>query len=392
MKLLNSLVTLGTACVALASNVLELTDKNFQSVVVDSKIPTIVDIYASWCGHCKRLNPVYEELADAFSHAKGKIQVVKIDGDIHRKTAKKYGVTGFPTIKFFGADGSVEDVQVGRDLDSLAGYISEKSGVPRKFVNAAQSAVVQINDKNFEEIVGDEKKVAIVAFTASWCGHCKNLKPVYKELAAIYAGDEEVVIGEVDTTEGGATQITERFGVRSYPTILVFPYGKIPESAEEVQQYKEARTLEAFTQTINQLAGTGRAPDGSLTRYAGRYTKLDRLSRDFVKAAGDARALVRESIVKAMVQAKDDGQTVFLEAAKVYLKFAEKIEESEAYLDKEVKRLSNIIARGGLKKSKLDELTKKLNILKTYIPGYVLDADLEKPKKAEKKEEKKDEL
>lgn len=89
MKFTTGLISvLNLAAAVLGSSVVELTEKNFQSVVVDSKIPTIVDVYASWCGHCKRLAPVYDELADAFAHAKGKVQVVKIDGDIHRKISK----------------------------------------------------------------------------------------------------------------------------------------------------------------------------------------------------------------------------------------------------------------------------------------------------------------
>lgn len=365
MKLFSNIFIVATA--VLASNVIELTEKNFKSVVVDSKIPTLVDIYASWCGHCKRLNPVYDELADSFSHAKGKIQIVKIDGDIHSKISKDYGVTGFPSIKFFDKDGSIEDVKVGRSLEALSGYISDKTGVQKKFQIPKASAVESLSDTNFDEIVGDKNKVAIVAFTAEWCGHCKNLKPIYKDLAEIFKDDEDVIIGEVDTSAGESESLQKRFQIKSYPTILVFPAGEIPESADDVEIYQGPRTIEAFTEHVNSLSGVNRSPDGSLNLFAGRYDTLDKIAKEFVKADVDDRATLRERIVKFMVGANKEGKKLAEEASKQYLKIAEKIESNEGYLEKELKRLSNILSRGGLKKSKSDELTKKLNIIKVFL-------------------------
>lgn len=389
MKLFAGLVTIFVlVCMTVASNVIELTDKNFQSVVVDSKIPTIVDIYASWCGHCKRLNPVYDELATAFSHLKSKVQIVKIDGDIHRKTAKKYGVTGFPTIKFFNADGSIDDVNVPRDLDSLSNFITEKTGLRKKFSIPQPSIVTSLSDSNFETTVGEKNKTAIVAFTASWCGHCKTLKPIYKEVAEIFRYDDNVVIAEVDTTAGEAKGLMAKFGVSSFPTILVFPYGEIPE-ASEVEQYKGPRTLDALVERVNILAGTGRKTDGSLNDYAGRFKKLDSFAKEFVEATSEIRGFIKEKIVRFMFNAHAEKKIAAESAAKQYLKIAEKVEASEEYLEKEIKRLSGIISRGGLKRSKLDELSKKLNILKIFVPGAEPDEEEqteEEPVVADKKE------
>lgn len=367
MKLLFNILTL--AAVVLASHVIELNGKNFKSVVVDSKIPTLVDIYASWCGHCKNLEPVYEELAGAFAHAKGQVQIVKIDGDEHRKISKKYGVTGFPSIKFFNKDGSVEEVEVGRDFKSLSQYITDKTGIRTKIPNTKASAVESITDENFDEIVNDVKKVAIVAFTAEWCGHCKSLKPIYKQLAEVYKDDENVVIGEINVSEGQAARLQGRFKVNSFPTILAFPFGELPESSEDVKIYQGARTLEAFTDYVNALSGVNRAPDGSLNEFAGRYATLDMAAKQFVKADSDGRAFLREKISKFMADANEAGEKLAEAASEHYLKYADKIEANKEYLEKEIKRLSGITARGGLKKSKIDELTKKLNILRVYFNG-----------------------
>ena len=51
------------------------------------------------CGHCKHLAPVYEELADAYLHAKDKVTIAKVDADAHRDLGQRFGVSGFPTLK-----------------------------------------------------------------------------------------------------------------------------------------------------------------------------------------------------------------------------------------------------------------------------------------------------
>lgn len=357
------------ASAVLAAKVIELTDENFKSVVVDSKIPTLVDIYASWCGHCKRLSPIYDELAESFSHAQKEIQIVKIDGDIHRKVAKQYKVTGFPAIKFFDKDGSVEEVNVGRSLEALSDYITDKTGVQKKFKIEKAPAIQSLSDSNFDEIVGDKSKVAIVAFTANWCGHCKSLKPVFAELADVYRFDDSVVIGEVDTTGGEAAALQARFKIKSYPTILVFPLGEIPESVDDVESYQGPRTVEAFTDFVNTLSGVNRSPDGTLNEYAGRYATLDKAAKQFVAADEKGRLFLKEKITEFMVGAHKEGEKLAEAASKQYLKIADKIESNKEYLQKEITRLSKIVVRGGLQKAKADELTKKLNILKVYLPG-----------------------
>jgi protein disulfide-isomerase A6 len=57
--------------------------------------------FAPWCGHCKNLAPVYEQLADAYAHAKGKVIIAKTDADgVGKPLGQKYGVTGYPSTYF----------------------------------------------------------------------------------------------------------------------------------------------------------------------------------------------------------------------------------------------------------------------------------------------------
>jgi protein disulfide-isomerase A6 len=171
MVLIKSFVLAGlAAAVAAKSAVLDLIPSNFDQVVLKSGTPTLVEFFAPWCGHCKTLAPVYEELALAFEHAKGKVQIAKVDADAERDLGKRFGVQGFPTLKFFdGKSDQPTDYNGGRDLESLSTFITEKTGVRSKKGAAKASSVVMLTDSTFKKQIGGDQNV-LVAFTAPWCG------------------------------------------------------------------------------------------------------------------------------------------------------------------------------------------------------------------------------
>lgn len=89
---------------------------------------TLVAFVASWCGHCKRLKPTYEKLAEAFD-GEMFVDIAMIDADKHRKIGEKYNVAGFPTIKWFSrASDKPEDYNGGRSLSDLIKFVNEKAG------------------------------------------------------------------------------------------------------------------------------------------------------------------------------------------------------------------------------------------------------------------------
>lgn len=85
------------------------TDESFESDVLKSDVPVLVDYWAEWCGPCKVIAPVLEEIASDYE---GKMKICKLDIDANEETPPKYGIRGIPTLMLF-KNGQVEATKVG---------------------------------------------------------------------------------------------------------------------------------------------------------------------------------------------------------------------------------------------------------------------------------------
>ena len=90
-------------------DILQVTDENFEQEILKSNIPAMVDFWAEWCGPCKMVGPVVEELAKEYE---GKVKIGKMNVDENRQTPAKFGIRAIPTLILF-KDGQVAQTIVG---------------------------------------------------------------------------------------------------------------------------------------------------------------------------------------------------------------------------------------------------------------------------------------
>lgn len=103
-----------------------ITDENFKDEVVNADVPVLVDFWAAWCGPCRMIAPMVEELAREFD---GRAKITKMDVDSNPQTAMQFGIRSIPTLLFF-KDGEVADQLIGASskkmlADKLEALVSQ---------------------------------------------------------------------------------------------------------------------------------------------------------------------------------------------------------------------------------------------------------------------------
>lgn len=266
---------LGTFCSALYSSsddVVELTEANFKTRVLQSNDLWFVEFYAPWCGHCKSLAPEWKKAATAL---KDVVKVGAVDMTAHQSVGAPYNIQGFPTIKIFGANKqSPQDYQgqrtaqgiVDSAFSQLKSIVNERltgksgggggsSGSGGKKPTGDSKDVVELTDSNFEELVLGSNDLWLVEFFAPWCGHCKNLAPHWAQAATELKG--KVKLGALDATVHSI--MANRYGVRGYPTIKMFPSGKKDGDAMEYSGGRTSDDIVAWA--LDKLAENIPAPE-----------------------------------------------------------------------------------------------------------------------------------
>ncbi|KAK5009765.1 hypothetical protein LTR28_013532, partial [Elasticomyces elasticus] len=278
------------------------------------------------------LAPIYEELAISYESSKSKVSIAKVDADEHKELGRRFGVQGFPTLKWFdGKSDKPEDYKGGRDLESLTAFVQEKTGIKPKGAKKTQSHVEMLNDRTFKT---------------------QSLAPTWETLAADFAAEPTVLIAKVDAEAENAKATAKDQGVTSYPTIKYFPKG-----SKEAIPYTGGRSEDDLISFMNEKAGTHRVSGGGLDAMAGTIAALDSIVAKFT--GGEAIATVGKEASAAAQGLKD-------KYAEYYVKVFGKVEQNQGYVEKELNRIGGLLKKGGLAPEKIDDLTSRSNILRKF--------------------------
>ncbi|KFY43661.1 hypothetical protein V494_01866 [Pseudogymnoascus sp. VKM F-4513 (FW-928)] len=193
-----------------SSAVLQVDAKNYDRLIAKSNYTSIVEFYAPWCGHCKNLQPAYENAAKKLAGL-AKVAAVNCDEDINKQFCGSMGVQGFPTLKIvkpgkkFGKP-VVEDYQGAREAKPIIEAVSSK------IVNH----VVKVTDKELDAFMAENVDThKAILFTEK--GSTSSL---LKAIAIDFLGG--IKVAQIRNKEARAV---EMFGVEKFPTIVLLPAG-----------------------------------------------------------------------------------------------------------------------------------------------------------------------
>src|SRR5437762_858475 len=179
-------------------NAITLTESNFDREVNNSDKPVLVDFWAEWCGPCKLIAPLIDEIAREKGDA---VKVGKVNIDENQNLSFKFKIRAIPTLLIF---------KNGQVRDQVTGMTSKK------------------------DLVRSDKPV-LVDFWAEWCGPCKLIAPLIDEIAR-EKGDA-VKVGKVNIDEN--QNLSFKFKIRAIPTLLIFKNGQVRDQVTGMTSKKD---------------------------------------------------------------------------------------------------------------------------------------------------------
>jgi len=291
-------------------------------------------------------------VAEAFSR-ESDVVIADVDADQHKELGGRFGVSGFPTLKFF-KKGSTEPIEYNeaREKDDIIEFINREAGTRVKIAKPV-SAVVVLGPDNFDSVVLDSTKDVFVEFYAPWCGHCKRLTPLWEKLSSVFKNEKDVVIANLDAD--AHKDLGSRFGVSGFPTLIYFP--KSDKSGED--RYNGGRELPDLVAHVNSKSGTHRLENGYLESTFGRDATLDELASRFMNNPGERESIVSEA--DAYISKSGNPNHVW------YSKFMGVIsKKGNDWVGTEKARVKGLLDGGNLSAEKVDEFVIRTNVLNAF--------------------------
>ncbi|XP_039499164.1 thioredoxin domain-containing protein 5 homolog [Drosophila santomea] len=232
----------------------ELDPETFDTAIAGGNV--LVKFVAPWCPHCKRLKPLWEQLAEIMNVDNPKVVIARVDCTKHQELCATHQVTGYPTLRLFklGEEESIEFKSTW-DLPAITDFINKELGAPaegdlgdvkrEQVENVNLGKVVDLTEDTFAKHVSSGNH--FVKFFAPWCSHCQRLAPTWEDLAKELVKEPAVTISKIDCTQ--FRSICQDFEVKGYPTLLWIEDGK------KIEKYSGARDLSTLKVYVEKMVG-----------------------------------------------------------------------------------------------------------------------------------------
>ncbi len=219
--------------------VTELNESDFDSFVENNKF-VLIDCWAPWCGPCRRMGPIIEDLS---KELEGKVAVAKLNTDESPGISARFGIEAIPTLLIF-KDKILMDPLVGlRPKEDILAILTDCGmieGAAKKEEEVHFAATV--TDATFNEFV-KSKDYALVDCWAPWCKPCLRMGPVIEKLAEI--SQDDIAVGKLNVDQNPGVSLS--FNIQSIPALLVFKNGK---QVGTIVGYNQERTAEVLRDMI----------------------------------------------------------------------------------------------------------------------------------------------
>ncbi|XP_065651970.1 thioredoxin domain-containing protein 5-like isoform X1 [Hydra vulgaris] len=218
-------------------------------LVHHSSYPHFVMFYAPWCGHCKRMQPLWDKYADDKVYSKG-IKVAKVDCTLNTPLCASEGIKAYPTLLLF-VNQERYTFRGNRNIGEFKQFVEKNvktvEAPSKTFENELEEdnsdvEAEQLFFRNFKTKINEH--YTFVDFYAPWCSHCIALQPVWNQLATRFKHNKKVKIAKVDcTTE---KEICKKQNIQAYPSLHLYKDGVL------IKQYNKERTLKSLVSFIEE--------------------------------------------------------------------------------------------------------------------------------------------
>ena len=219
--------------------VTELNESTFDAFIDDNKY-VLIDCWAPWCGPCRRMGPIIEELS---KDLEGKVAVAKLNTDESPGISARFEINAIPTLLIFKDKVMLEPLVGLRPKEDIISVLADRGMIEggKKKEEEAHFAA-KVTDNDFNEFI-KSKDYALVACSAPWCKPCLRMGPVIEELAKI--SQDDIAVGKLNVDENPGVSLS--FNIQSIPALLIFKGGK---QVGTIVGYSPERTAEALREAI----------------------------------------------------------------------------------------------------------------------------------------------